>query len=150
MSNEKLLPFGLFFEESSTNEVNFIKPIYDELQDISIFRDNNGNVFPFVEEFGNVNTKTATKTVEENSDEDDLPNSSISTRTLTEVHTEDTDSDSDQKPLFSFLMQTRTATFDQTEQSDEDDELRSKWSHNLNTKTDTRELNENSDSDNDE
>ena len=109
-------PFGLRFEEHPIAK-DFIPPIYDEDEDISVYFDRNGYKVPAVEYYGNLGTTTLTKVQNESSDEDPDLFKMGGTRTLTEIQNESSDSDDD---LFTPFLGTITGTAVQSEQSDED------------------------------
>jgi hypothetical protein len=146
MKNNNILPFGLLFEEEPTSNPNIVEPIYDEDNDISVVFDKRGNSFPFVEYSGITGTKTATKTINEGSDDDDemITTNGTNTRTVTETQAEEADSDN---TFYSTILRTRTDTFDSSEQSDEDDNATYRLSSSTNTKTATSTFGEDTDDD---
>ena len=145
MRKNNIRPFGLLFEEKPASNINIVEPIYDEDNDISVVYDKSGNRFPFVEYFGITGTKTATKTMEEGSDDDEMMTANnTNTRTVTETQAEETDSDN---AFYSAVLSTRTDTFDSSEQTDEDNDSIYHSFPLINTKTFTRILNESTDDD---
>ena len=117
MKNASLTPFGLLFEEHPI-ATDFIIPIYDEDEDISIIVDEGGHKKPYVEYFRNSGTKTLTKVANESIDEDRDSLKMGGTRTLTAVKSDDS-SDSDEVAI-SLMLGTKTATFVQSEEADTD------------------------------
>lgn len=141
MDKKSPLPFGLQFEENPIDK-EFVIPIYDENEDMSMVIDKHGQKIPFVEYCGNLGTKTATKVQNEGNDED--PDSMDGTRTITRVKEESSDSDEDR--YFHFLG-TRTDTFVQSEQIDTDPGFDNESEPSLNTKTATSVSKEGTDED---
>jgi hypothetical protein len=143
MNKTTSLPFGLRFEEHP-NVKDFIIPLYDEDEDISVVIDENGRKIPSVEYYGNLGTRTATKVQNEGTDEDPGSSNMGGTRTLTEVKDESSDSDEDR---FSLILGTRTETFVQSEQSDEDPGIDVEPRPPLTTRTATSVAREDTDKD---
>ena len=137
------LPFGLQFIERPTAN-NFIVPVYDEDEDISVVIDENGRRIPSVEYFGNAGTKTFTKVQDEGTDDDQESLKAVGTKTFTEVHEESSDSDED---YFSFTLSTKTETFVLSEQTDEDPGVDSTPKQPIITGTATSVFREETDSD---
>ena len=110
MNKTMATPFGLRFEERPT-AADFIIPIYDEEEDISVVVDNAGHKIPYVEYYENLGTKTFTKVA--NKKPAGISNSlkMSGTRTLTEVQAKSSDSDDSS---FSFTLSTKTQTFVQS------------------------------------
>ncbi len=145
MQKNDHMPFGLIFEEPLHNLPIKILPVYDDIEDISVFIDEQGNKMPYVEYCGSLCTRTETRIVGETSDSDEEPeglrecncynmqgkiqlnskllhiNSAIGTKTTTAVEMEQTDEDVDRNYIFP-LLNTQTATKTFGEGSDDDDE----------------------------
>lgn len=146
MSEMDIKPFGLLFEEPIVSNDEFIAPIYDEDDDISIVHDENGSKRPYVEYYGKLATRTFTKADGENSDTDEP--CALGTRTITEVRTEASDDDDDVSSIF---LSTKTVTAVKVEQTDEDEDgfEPQRISLILGTRTYTRQAGEGTDRDED-
>jgi len=143
MNKPTSLPFGLRFAEYPA-AINFIIPVYDEDEDISVVVDENGKRIPSVEYYGNAGTKTVTEVQSESTDDDQESMNMVLTKTATAVNEESSDSDEDQ---FSLFLSTKTYTFVQSEQTDEDPGLDTAPKPPLSTNTATKVVNEETDND---
>ncbi len=94
MNSKGKIPFGLLFEEVFQGSGENRAPIYDEKRDISVIKDSNGNLVPFVDAAGPNDTETATKVAKESTDYSIESSLNIqSTVTVTHTKREETDSD---------------------------------------------------------
>ena len=143
MKQDEFIPFGLRFEENFA-ETDYIVPIYDEDQDISVILDEKGCKIPYVEYYGAIGTKTLTKVQSESSDEDQNSSVAGGTRTVTESSKESTDSDTDS---FVVSLGTRTETFVRSEQSDQDPSTQFEPRPPLTTRTATKTVSEGTETD---
>jgi len=126
MSGERVLPFGVRFEEPARKAGNTPKPVYDEGACISLLTLPSGKTVPFVEA-DLLGTETFTRVRAESSDtdpEDDHARlQGMGTSTVTEVRAESTDTDpEDDHRAACHALGTETVTLIESEGTDTDPE----------------------------
>lgn len=126
-ARERVVPFGLLFEEVAPQPQGLVMPTYDEETDLSYVEDLKGHWIPYVEFVQAAGTQTETRLRREETDtdpgEDHISLSGIGTNTFTEVRTESTDTDPGDDNAQSFAgLGTNSMTLIASESTDTDPE----------------------------
>lgn len=94
MNSKGKIPFGLLFEELLPELNSDVTPTYNEKLGISVIKDLNGELVPYVTAGGPDGTETVTKVAKESTDYSYRNSLNIqNTVTVTHVKREETDSD---------------------------------------------------------
>jgi hypothetical protein len=126
-NREKVVPFGLLFEEAAPAPGDTLVPTYDEETDLSYVKDLQGHWVPYVEFSGVLGTQTETKVQHETTDtdpEDDRASRSFTgIQAITTARTKSTDYDRPESDVHSCgNLGTETVTLVRSESTDTDPE----------------------------